>query len=236
MRTVELGIIGLLLILIVTNFFIISKLSEISKFTQKITEPLTTKPKPTFKTSGIILDNKPVSLPNYIINSDFIFPENGWLSNEAIPPEYQNETILQQTFGWKSNGYVKKDEMGRKGVIFLHPVSETLPRYLETPEFLLPDSGFVVIGFANQENFGGKGHGDNVFKVYVVDPNKGLSIKIDEFVISNQDGWKDIAYPIKTLLSEFSNKKIKIRVEGWSGGEYPWYGEWGVVDYIDVIS
>jgi hypothetical protein len=240
MRIFELGVIGLLIILIITNLYVISSTEKVSsQLTSKIenlTQSSNTKSKTTFKTSGIILDTKP-NLPNYISNSDFIFPESGWLSDEAIPPEYKNLTILKQTYGWKGNGYLTIDEMmGRKGIIYIHPISEGLPRYIETPEFLLPDSGFVVIGFANKEDFGGRGHGDNVFKVYLIDTNKKLSIKIDEFVISNKDGWKDIAYPIKTLLSEFSNKKVKVRVESWAGGEYAWYGEWGIVDYIDVIS
>ena len=185
------------------------------------------------ETTGIILANKP-KLKNYIPNADLTFQYDGWLSQEDIPLEFKDEPIIQQTFGFKSNGFATNDEFkGRKGIVVLHPVDTNKPRYLETPEFLLPDSGFLVIGFANR-GFGSSD--DNVFKVYLIDTNKKLSIKIDEFVISGKDGWKDIAYPIKTLLSEFSNKKVKVRVEGWAGGQNIWMGEWGIIDYIDIVD
>ncbi|MEM5809635.1 MAG: hypothetical protein QW156_01945 [Candidatus Aenigmatarchaeota archaeon] len=231
MRTFDIILISLLIVLIVVNIAFISLKPVEKETTKKVTN---------FTTSGIILDSKP-NLPSYLPNSDFIFSKSAWLSNENIPPGLP-EVVVEQTFGWKSNGYVEMDEKpdGRAGIVILHPVSENMPRYIETKEFVLPSSGYILIGFANlagKLSYAGDGNADNLFKVYVIDSNTGFRIKIDEFVISPEDGWKDIAYPISEIAKDLSGKKVKIRVEGWAGGpKNLWWGEWGAIDYIDVIS
>jgi hypothetical protein len=102
----------------------------------------------------------------------------------------------------------------------------------------LPRNGFIVIGFSN---LAGKlsyaepclrGRADNGFLVYIVkDDEKFL---LDEFVLSASEGWKDVAYSIKDL-SNFHGSEIKIRIESWAGGDLPWCGEWGAIDYVDVV-
>lgn len=187
---------------------------------------------------GTVLKEKP-RLPGYVVNSDLIFSEDGWFSEEMIPAEESTLGVLEDTFGWKSNGFLKvnEDSSDRGGIAVIHPISRDVPGYLETPEFVLPPDGYIIIGFANVNSYlmGGKKETDNIFKVYVTTYDKGVKTKtkIDQFLIMEKDGWRDIEYPISEFEAE--GTRATIRVEAWAGGRDRWWGEWGGVDYIDVI-
>jgi hypothetical protein len=167
-----------------------------------------------------ILNSKPV-IRNYIENADLIYP-------------------LISLKDWQLNGFVEvyENTTKRSGIVILHPLSINEPRYIETPYFVLPRNGFIVIGFSN---LAGKlsyakpclqGQADNGFLVYIV--KDGEKFLLDEFVLSASEGWKDVAYSIKDL-SNFHGSEIKIRIESWAGGDLSWCGEWGAIDYIDVV-
>ncbi|MEO0301800.1 MAG: hypothetical protein ABIM98_07505 [candidate division WOR-3 bacterium] len=189
-----------------------------------------------------VLKNKPV-LSEYIPRSDLTLEEGGWFSKEGIPPTEVNYSLINNTYGWKSNGWLelRNNTPNRKGIAVIHPINIKIPRYIETPEFVVPSYGNLVIGLANgncnldvsylnciDRNL------DNIFRIYVVDEEGNVIAKVDELTVKAGDGWLDIMYPIQSLKIK-PGTKAKIRVESWAGGNELWNGEFGIVDYIDIL-
>jgi len=232
-RKLDIVLISLLLLLMVFNGFLLFypyKSSQISK------EP------EVFYSGGMILPEKP-SLPGHIPNSDLFFASDGFISSENLPSNSPKE-FVKDTMGWKGDAWWSEQTQeidGRNGFLVSHPFSKDKCRYVETPKFTLPADGYVIIGLANGEgklDYTGSNPemADNVFKIYLVDVKRNIKFPLDAVTISSEDGWKDIAYEI-SKLEIFKESEIQIRVENCAGGKlHPYWGEWGVIDYIDVIS
>jgi hypothetical protein len=146
--------------------------------------------------------------------------------------------VKRDSIDWKSNGkYFIGPYQGRMGVVLLHPVNKTKGRYIEQTVFLpyLPFLGkyYLVLGVQNAANYiSPTDCSDNIFRVIIRDESRNVEKIIFERVVNAEEGWKDFCIDI----SDFANKNITIRLESLAGGPCgDWKGEWGEVDYIDIL-
>lgn len=182
------------------------------------------------------LTEKP-SLQSVIVsNAELVFNESGWIS-----PTSEDLLLapgrIKDTGSWKGNAYYSIDSTTLgidESIIIAHPISETEPRYLEQDIFL-PDKKdlYVVIGI---RNVGKKTSSaectDNIFIVVVKDENGTRDI-LAEIIVEDTGEWLHYALDV----SRFQGNKVTLRLESWAGGPCDtWNGEWGLVDYIDVID
>ena len=184
-----------------------------------------------------ILPEKPSLYGEIIKNPDFIYEGSGWFSYEDLP---EGRSVLQRSeIDWQSNGYYHESAGNRNGVMVIHPVSKEKERYVQQTVFLPTGKEYqLVFGIANLEKYLDKTYNpelcyDNVFKILLIDKETGEGKIIFRERLTTNDGWKDFSIDI----SEFAGKEITIRLEGLAGGPCgDWFGEYGSVDYMDVIS
>lgn len=182
------------------------------------------------------LTEKPSIQSVIVSNAELVFNESGWIS-----PTSEDLLLapgrIKDTGSWKGNAYYSIDSTTLgidESIIIAHPISETEPRYLEQDIFL-PDKKdlYVVIGI---RNVGKKTSSaectDNIFIVVVKDENGTRDI-LAEIIVEDTGEWLHYALDV----SRFQGKKVTLRLESWAGGPCDtWNGEWGLVDYIDVID
>jgi hypothetical protein len=164
-----------------------------------------------------------------------LFQEKGYLSEEDREKEYP---VIHQA-DWKSNGFAGPGwpSLGREGIVLLHPPSTTKSAYLQQRIYLPNTSSnyYLVLGIANiaKMEFGMVGCEDNIFRVYLQPTEEEKSYKILEREVNADEGWMDLGIDI----SPFKGKELIVRVESVAGGRCrEWYGEYGAVDYIDILT
>jgi hypothetical protein len=183
-----------------------------------------------------VLSSKPTLSGKIIKNPDFKYSSEGWLSNEDAETSV---FVKRDTIDWRSNGkYFIGPFQGREGIVLLHPVNKTKGRYVEQTVYLPPLSLFgkyyLVFGIQNAANYiSPTDCSDNIFRIVIRDESNKKIETIFERVMNAEEGWKDFCVDI----SDFANKNITIRLESLAGGPCgDWKGEWGEVDYIDILT
>lgn len=182
------------------------------------------------------LAEKPSLQSTIVSNAELAFDTNGWIS-----PTSEDLLLapgqIKDVGAWKGNVYYSIDSTTLgidESIIIAHPISESEPRYLEQSVFL-PDKKdlYLVIGIRNAGKKTSSAEcTDNVFVVVLKDEN-GTRDMLAEIIAEDTGEWLHYALDI----SRFQNKKMALRLESWAGGPCDtWNGEWGLIDYIDVID
>lgn len=186
--------------------------------------------------SGIVLPGKPALSGSIVDNPDFNFTGYGWLYS---PPAWRilaDRTTFNESTRWEGTGWVSNSTYGgRTGIILMHPVTVSEGTYVnQTVVLPTGKTYYLVFGLANLAGyFGPTGCDDNIFKVSIIDANTGSTEVLFNGVLNAKDGWKD--YMIS--ISKYAGKEITIRVDSLAGGPCGmWAGEWGSLDYVDVLS
>jgi hypothetical protein len=181
-----------------------------------------------------VLSEKPRLSGEIIKNPDFIYSGEGWFSDED--PTSPFIFLKRDKIDWKSNGrYLNGTFQERTGLVILHPVNKTKGRYVEQTVFLPSrKKHYLVFGLQNAANYiSPTDCSDNIFKVSIIDETKKEEKVIFYESINANDGWKDFCVDI----SDFAGKNVTVKLEGLAGGPCgDWKGEWGEVDYIDILS
>lgn len=189
-----------------------------------------------FSFDVISLSTKPRLEGRVVFNPDFNFSEYGkWLPQSTIPEDCRYKGRLNETF-WKGDGFVVRYLDERYSVVIIHPVDKQTGRYIEQTVFL-PKNGknyYLVFGISNRaDTLGPAECSDNIFKLVVIDKHTNKTYTLFQESINSKDGWKDFAINI----SKFAGKEITIILESLAGGPCgEWRGEWGAVDYVDVLT
>lgn len=158
--------------------------------------------------------------------------------NEATSPlpsfqfsyDFLNITELE---GWNGNDvrYALGPIDSRRGVVILHPVSVSEPRYIEK-SVDLPKGGsyelnVIAANIAGKAGFAGSVGCDDNIVALEAKSKKGQ--KRQEFTSNSRDGWVVLSMDV----SEFSGQNVNLRVEGKAGGPCgDWAAEWGAVDRV----
>lgn len=184
----------------------------------------------------VSLSKKPILEGKFVSNPDFNFSKYArWLPQSTIPEGYTYRERLNET-SWKGDGFVVRYLDERYSVVIIHPVDVQTGRYVEQTVFL-PKNGknyYLVFGISNRaDTLGPTECSDNIFKLVVIDKHTNKTYTLFQESINSKEGWKDFAIDI----SKFAGKEITIRLESLAGGPCgDWHGEWGTVDYIDILT
>jgi len=182
------------------------------------------------------LVQKPPLQSKIVSNADLIFNQSGWFGSRPADILRVNLT-LPDTGAWKGNGlYINySSRLVLEDIIILHPISEYEPRYLEQTIYLPNEKKlFLILGLRNAGMIATNATcTDSIFKVFLTDINRQVTNKLTEFVVEDKGELTHYAVDI----SQYKNRPVTIRLESWAGGYCGiWNGEFGIVDYIDVIN
>lgn len=157
------------------------------------------------------------------LNPGFDYEESGWFSNLTITD-------------WRSDGYYQRGAInGRDGIVIIHPLSVTEPRYIEQDTDLPSGKGYTLeVSLANiASEFPPVVCDDNIFKIKIIDSSTRETEVLSEETVNGLDGWIDLTFDI----SHYAGKTITVRIESHAGGPCSdWDGEWGAVDYVGIIE
>ena len=160
-------------------------------------------------------------------NSDLAFNGHDWIEYRGY--EMNNPSYSSLFHPWSGNGYyvdnVIPEGSDKEGIVIIHPISETIPRYLAQDITLLEKGNYYLVAeVANiadyVENPCMGGCSDGVIKIEITGPTSKATF---EKVLNSLDGWQIIALDI----SKYAGKSITFRIEGHAGGPCSdWCGEW----------
>ncbi|MBI4177283.1 MAG: hypothetical protein HY516_02855 [Candidatus Aenigmarchaeota archaeon] len=124
---------------------------------------------------------------------------------------------------------------GRQGIVLLHPVSTTQPRYMENKFNLVAGNKYKLQ--VASANVAGKAPFANATRcddsIIALSAKSGENEKRREFVVNSNDGW--VLFSID--ISEFAGSETVVRVSGVSGGPCgDWNGEWSAVDMVEIVN
>ncbi|MBN2269154.1 MAG: hypothetical protein JXN61_00980 [Sedimentisphaerales bacterium] len=109
---------------------------------------------------------------------------------------------------------------GRKGILYLHPPTETEPARLARQFKVTGAASTLVMGLCGNKNI----DGDFVLAVKVDDKLLG-----QEKTIAGAEGWQDVSFD----LSGFRDKEVTIQIEARSNN---WLYEYAFFDYIRFVE
>lgn len=184
------------------------------------------------------LSQKPRLEGRFIKNPDFVYKGRGWLSSSGW--SYPFILLKRNETDWRGNGWHENMTIdGRDNVIVIHPIDTKNGRFIEQEVYLPKGKSYrLLIGIANiaSKIFYAKETGcDDVgIKVVIIDKDSGEKTEVFNTIVNSLDGWMDLAVDLR---NRFSGKKIIVRVESYAGGPCGnWRGEWGAVDYVDIVE
>ncbi len=157
---------------------------------------------------------------------------------EEVFVSYDFSTI-QETRSWETADvklfWSNRSINGKQGIVILHPLSTTQPRYMEKKISLTQGNNYKlqVVGanIAGKAPFANTTGCDDSFIVLSAETEKDM--KRQEFLVNSADGWSIFSMDI----SQFAGQETTVVVEGKAGGSCgSWAGEWSAIDKLEIIK
>ena len=161
-------------------------------------------------------------------NPDLIFKGYDW--GQGYSYEMDNVSFSQIFYPWHSNGgyydgYIP-ELSDKTGVVIIHPIDVTTPRYL-TQDITLPAKHefYLVVEAANIADYIKKpckeACSDAIVKIIITSPTARKAMF--EKVLDSRNGWQTLVLNI----SSYAGIPITLSIEGHAGGPCSdWCGEW----------
>ena len=161
-------------------------------------------------------------------NPDLIFKGYDWMQDRAY--KMDNVSFSQIFPPWYSNGGYYDGSIpefsDKTGVVIIHPIDVTTPRYL-TQDITLPAKGeFYLVAeaadIADYINLTCKSTcSDGIIKIVITSPTARKAMF--EKVLDSRNGWQTLILNI----SSYAGLPITFSIEGHAGGPCSdWCGEW----------
>jgi len=139
---------------------------------------------------------------------------------------------------WSSNGVIWRNFIidERRGIVIIHPVSINESRYIQQVVVLPPKENLKLevsaTDVAGKFLFAqGNGCDDVGMRINLIVENQ--SINLGDTAINAKEGWKNFSFN----LSQWSGKKVTVRVESYAGGPCgSWQGEWLGIDFVRIVE
>lgn len=182
---------------------------------------------PTYDTlKSVNIDTNKLSIVSS--NPDLVFTGYDWGQTNGY--ELSDSSFSSYFQPWYGDGfYVDRsvpEGSDKNGVVIIHPVDETTPRYM-AQDITLPGNAdyYLVAEVADIADYVNKpcsdSCSDGIVKIEITSPtSKGATF---EKVLNSKDGWQTL----KLDISKYAGKSITFKVKGYAGGPCGnWCGEW----------